>query len=94
MVATGDAPARRFRRAVGLERVASRRAILRSTDGAGTPRDGKPTRFELRPGLPAREAAVRVIAAVLHERHSFDDAVAKEFARERARRRAIARSRA
>ena len=31
-------------------------------------------------GLPAREAAVRLIAAVMHKRHSLDDALAKEFA--------------
>lgn len=31
-------------------------------------------------GLPAREAAVRLIAAVLHERRALDEALAKEFA--------------
>jgi 16S rRNA (cytosine967-C5)-methyltransferase len=31
-------------------------------------------------GLAAREAAVRLIAAVMHKRHSLDDALAKEFA--------------
>ena len=31
------------------------------------------------PGLPAREAAVRLLTAVLGDRHSFDGAVAKEF---------------
>jgi 16S rRNA (cytosine967-C5)-methyltransferase len=31
-------------------------------------------------GLPAREAAVRLIAAVMHERRALDEALAKEFA--------------
>lgn len=31
------------------------------------------------PGLPAREAAVRLLTAVLDQRHSFDAAVTKEF---------------
>jgi 16S rRNA (cytosine967-C5)-methyltransferase len=31
-------------------------------------------------GLPAREAAVRLVAAVLHERRALDEALAKEFA--------------
>ena len=40
----------------------------------------RPRRRWLRLGLPRARAAVRLIAAVMHKRHSLDDALAKEFA--------------
>ena len=82
----GPGLAQRFQRPLGLTRVTKeaapgakkfRRGPQRPHTHAHKPKAPAPA--PLPPGLPAREAAVAVIAAVLDDGRSFDGAAAKEF---------------
>ena len=60
---------------------ASRRGKAKRTGGKSKPAQRKPATPEVLSGLAARAVAVRLLAAVLHDRRSLDEVLARELAK-------------